>query len=75
MGRLAGFDYREITRRLKSLGFAFQRHGKGSHEVGRRAGTGRMTTIPNHRGDLPEGTVKGILDLGGVSVGEFLAAK
>jgi hypothetical protein len=33
MGRLAGFRYREITRKLRSLGFAFDRQVAGSHEI------------------------------------------
>jgi predicted RNA binding protein YcfA (HicA-like mRNA interferase family) len=33
MGRLAGFRYREIARRLKALGFAFDRQASGSHEI------------------------------------------
>jgi predicted RNA binding protein YcfA (HicA-like mRNA interferase family) len=33
MGRLAGFRYREITRKLKTLGFAFDRQAAGSHEI------------------------------------------
>ncbi len=33
MGRLAGFKYREIVRRLKRLGFSFDRQAAGSHEI------------------------------------------
>ena len=33
MGRLAGFSYREITKRLKRKGFVFDRHARGSHEI------------------------------------------
>jgi len=33
MGRLAGFSYREIVKRLKQLGFAFNRQAAGSHEI------------------------------------------
>jgi len=33
MGRLSGFSYREIAKRLKALGFAFDRQAAGSHEV------------------------------------------
>ena len=33
MGRLAGFTYREITKRLRCLGFEFDRGAKGSHEI------------------------------------------
>ncbi len=33
MGRLAGFKYREIVKRLKQLGFEFERQASGSHEI------------------------------------------
>jgi len=32
MGRLAGFSYAEVIRKLKNLGFEFDRQAKGSHE-------------------------------------------
>lgn len=56
MGRLSGFTYREIVRRLKRFGFEFHRQAAGSHEIWRNPSTGRFTTIPNHPGDMPEGT-------------------
>jgi hypothetical protein len=31
MGRLAGFSYREVTRKMRQLGFEFYRSGKGDH--------------------------------------------
>lgn len=33
MGRLGGFRYREIVKRLKQLGFEFDRQAAGSHEL------------------------------------------
>jgi len=33
MGRLAGFRYREMVRRLKLFGFQFNRQAVGSHEI------------------------------------------
>jgi predicted RNA binding protein YcfA (HicA-like mRNA interferase family) len=49
MGRLSGFRYRDVVKRL------------------------RYTTIPNHPGDLPEGTLRAILRQAGVSVDDFLS--
>lgn len=72
MGRLAGFGYQEIARRLKRLGFEFDRHARGSHEIWWNPATRRRTTIPNHPGDLPEGTVRAILSQAGVAPDEFL---
>lgn len=75
MGRLSGFRYRQIVRRLKSLGFAFDRQAAGSHEIWFNATTNRYTTIPNHTGDMPEGTLSAILKQAGVSAEEFLAQR
>ena len=61
MGRLAGFRYREIVKRLKELGFEFDRQARGSHEIWFNPATHRYTTIPNHSGDMPEGTLRAIL--------------
>lgn len=37
------------------------------------AATDRYTTIPNHPGDMPEGTLRAILKQAGVDPEEFLA--
>ena len=72
MGRLSGFRYRDIVRRLKTLGFAFDRQAAGSHEIWYRPNDQRYTTIPNHPGNMPEGTLRAILRQAGVSVDAFL---
>ena len=33
MGRLAGFTCRQVTRKLRRLGFEFDRQAQGSHEI------------------------------------------
>lgn len=72
MGRLAGFRYRQIARRLKTLGFQFDRHAAGSHEIWFNPVTGRYTTLPNHPGDTPEGTLHAILKQAGITPEHFL---
>lgn len=72
MGKLAGFRYREIVQRLKQLGFEFYRQAAGSHEIWFNPATRRYTTIPNHPGDMPEGTLRAILKQAGVEVDSFL---
>lgn len=72
MGRLAGFRYRDIVQRLRALGFAFDRQAAGSHEIWFNVATNRYTTIPNHPGDMPEGTLRAILRQAGVDTDEFL---
>ena len=72
MGRLAGFAYREIVRRLRHFGFSFDRHGPGSHEIWRHESTGRKVTLPRHTGDMAEGTLRAVLREAGIAVDEFL---
>ena len=61
MGRLSGFHYREIVKRLKSFGFAFDRQAAGSHEIwynevakylenAQVLRPGRYYGFPDHRG-------------------------
>ncbi len=75
MGRFAGFSYRRIARRLKTFGFAFDRQAAGSHEIWFNSRTNRYTTLPNHPGDIPEGTLRAILKQANISPEEFLKAK
>ena len=58
MGRLAGFRYRQVIKKLKAFGFAFDRHAAGSHEIWYNEETDRYTTVQNHPGDIPEGTLR-----------------
>ncbi len=74
MGRLAGFKYRQIVKKIKKLGFSFDRQAAGSHEVWYNPNTNRYTTIPNHPGDMPEGTLKAILKQSGLEIDDFLDA-
>ena len=74
MGRLAGFKYRKIIKRLKRLGFEFDRQAAGSHEIWYNPVTDRYTTIPNHAGDMPEGTLRAILKQASITPDVFLNA-
>lgn len=59
-------------RRLKTFGFVFDRQAVGSHEIWFNPASGRYTTIPNHPGDMPEGTLRAILRQAGVEPDDFL---
>jgi len=72
MGRLSGFKYREIVSSLKKFGFEFYRQAAGSHEIWYNSQTNRFTTIPNHLGDMPEGTLRAILKQAGIHPDDFL---
>ena len=75
MGRLAGFRYREIARRLRRAGYRFDRMGPGSHEVWRHESTGRKVTLPRHDGDMAEGTLRAILREACIDVRDFLTGR
>jgi predicted RNA binding protein YcfA (HicA-like mRNA interferase family) len=44
MGRLAGYKYREIVKRLKEIGLTFHRQAAGSHEIWFNESLCRYTT-------------------------------
>ena len=71
MGRLAGFKYRKVIKRLKKLGFVFARQAAGSHEIWYSSATDCYTTIPNHPGDIPEGTLRAILKQANIELKHF----
>ncbi len=74
MGRLAGFKYREVVRKLRVLGFTFDRPGPGSHEIWRHGASGRKVTLPHHTRDMAEGTLRAILREAGIQTEDFLRA-
>jgi predicted RNA binding protein YcfA (HicA-like mRNA interferase family) len=75
MGRLAGFSYREIIKKLKILGFEFYRNAAGSHEIWYSVHTDKFTTVARHNTDMPEGTLKAVLKQGCIETEQFLIAK
>lgn len=75
MGRLSGFKYRQIVKRLKAFGFVFDRQAAGSHEIWYNEQTDRYTTVPNHPGDMPEGTLRAVLRQAGIEPNDFLNKK
>ncbi|MCE2486191.1 MAG: type II toxin-antitoxin system HicA family toxin [Desulfurellaceae bacterium] len=60
-------------RKTQLLGFSFRSASACSHEIWFNPSTGLYTTIPNHPGELPEGTLRAILRQAGVTLDEFLA--
>jgi predicted RNA binding protein YcfA (HicA-like mRNA interferase family) len=75
MGRLAGFRYKDIARRLRAFGFAFDRQAAGSHEIWYNEKSNRYTTLPNHPGEMPEGTLRAILREARIEVNDFLSIR
>lgn len=75
MGKLSGFSYRQIIKRLKLFGFTFDQQAAGSHEIWYNEKNDRYTTIPNHPGDIPEGTLRAILKQASINPNDFLEKK
>jgi len=49
MTKLQELSYRDVTRRLRKLGFRFYRQGKGSHELWVRDRDGCVIPVPHHK--------------------------
>ncbi len=75
MGRLSGYRYRDIIKILKRFGFEFFRQAAGIHEIWHNPTTKRFTTVPNHTGDMPEGTLRAILKQADIDVEDFIKSK
>jgi predicted RNA binding protein YcfA (HicA-like mRNA interferase family) len=73
MGRLSGFTYRDVIKKLKKFGFQFDRQAAGSHEIWYNEKTNRYTTLPNHSANLPEGTLRAILKQAEITPQDFLS--
>ena len=74
MAKLAGFKYRQVVKKIKKFGFTFYRQAAGSHEIWYNEKTKLFTTLPNHPGDVPEGTLRAILKQANIKTDEFLSA-
>ena len=73
MPELRELSYRDLTRRLRKLGFRFYRQGKGSHELWVRDSDGHVVPVPHHRGkNIRKGTVGAIIREVGMSIVEFM---
>jgi len=65
-------NHRELTRKLRRLGCAFDRQAKGDHEIWINPSTRQRTTIPDWGSeDLKPGTVSKILRDLGIARDEF----
>jgi predicted RNA binding protein YcfA (HicA-like mRNA interferase family) len=74
MGRLSGFKYKDVARKLRVLGFVFDRQARGSHEIWRHSDSGRKATLVRHARPIAEGTLRAILREAQIDVDEFLRA-
>jgi predicted RNA binding protein YcfA (HicA-like mRNA interferase family) len=70
-GRLPSVRPREVMRALERAGWQVHRQ-RGSHVTMKKEGSRFVLTVPMHRGDLPRGTLFGILEDAGLSSDEFI---
>lgn len=71
MPKMPSLTPREITRKLKKLGFIEDRV-RGSHHIYYHIKTGRRAVIPFHTKDVKPGTLSAILREARISREEFL---
>jgi predicted RNA binding protein YcfA (HicA-like mRNA interferase family) len=69
MSKLGQVSRAEVVAALERLGFV-RVSQKGSH-VKMRHANGRVTIVPVQSGDMPAGTLRGILRQAGVTADEF----
>jgi len=74
MGRLAGFQYKEIARKLKACGFEFDRQAAGRHEIWFSPIMNRYTNRPESSGRMAEGALRAIPKQAGINPEDFLRA-
>ena len=70
--RLPAVTARQVVRVAQRLGFVLRRQ-RGSHALYRRDADGARLVIPIHRGDIPTGTLRGIIEDMRITVDESLA--
>jgi predicted RNA binding protein YcfA (HicA-like mRNA interferase family) len=63
-----------VTKKLRKLGYCFDRQAAGSHELWRHTNSGRKVTLPRHTRAMPEGTLRAVLREAGIAVHDFLKA-
>ena len=68
--KLKPLPAREVIRRLKKAGFVEERQ-RGSHLRLWRESDRKMVIVPIHPGDIPKGTLRGIIRDAGLTVEEF----
>jgi predicted RNA binding protein YcfA (HicA-like mRNA interferase family) len=69
-GKLRPLPAREVVRRLKKVGFV-EDEQRGSHLRLWRPSDNKLLIVPIHPGDLPKGTLRGIIRDAGLTVEEF----
>ncbi|MCX6006335.1 MAG: type II toxin-antitoxin system HicA family toxin [Chloroflexi bacterium] len=62
---------KQVIDALLRSGFSISRQ-TGSHVILYKQGFNRPITVPIHRSDLPQGTLRAIIRQSGLTIGEFI---
>lgn len=66
-------NYRQLTRKLRRMGWELYRQAAGSHEIWWHPESGKRTVISNHgKANIPTGTLRAIARDVGVTLQELL---
>jgi predicted RNA binding protein YcfA (HicA-like mRNA interferase family) len=71
MSKLPEYRYGDVIKKIKKVGFEYDRNAKGSHEIWYNPENKRRTTIPNHPTPIKKGTLREILRQIGFTPEEF----
>ena len=70
--RLPILKSREVISALEKAGFTIKRQN-GSHAVLFKSDIRRSLTVPEHSGDIPDGTLRAIIRQSNLTIGEFIS--
>ncbi len=70
--RLPAVRPRDVIRALERVGWEAQRQ-RGSHVSLKKQGVAFIVTVPQHRRDLPRGTLAAIIKDAGLTIDEFVS--
>ena len=66
-------NYRQLTRKLRRLGWEMYRQAAGSHEIWWHPESGKRTVLSNHgKSDIPTGTLRSIAKDVGVTLQQLI---
>jgi len=73
MTKFPAYTDKEILKKLRKLGFVFERQAKGSHEFWVNSEKHQRVMVPRHAGKtLSRKTTKGIIEITGKTVEGFV---
>lgn len=59
---MGSYNYKQLSKKLRKMGFHLYRQGKGSHVLWVNDETGAFVALPNHGGkDIRRGTLRSIV--------------